>query len=173
MFLSLSKWKNGFAQIEKCILKNCEICFYLTVDCAYAAKARCIYHFDVFFQVVQCNCPNWQMYMSISQNVFVLESGLCICRQGTLHLPSYHTIVYWNKCIYPNCLIHLYLTVDCANWSIYLFQLTNIFVNNTKYLCTWVWIVHLASRDIAPTIISHNSQPLMKFLSALQDLFIS
>ena len=31
----------------------------------------------------------------------VLESGLCICRQGTLHLPLYHTIAnhWWSFCL--------------------------------------------------------------------------
>ena len=91
------------------------------------------------------------------QNVVHGEKMTYFMYAPTNH-PSHNIlyISYWNKCIFPSCQIHLYLTVDCANWSMNLFQLTNIFVDNKKYFCTWVWIVNLPSRDIAPTIISHN-----------------
>ena len=139
---------NIFVQIDKFISQYCKMYLYLSLDCAFVVPGHCTYHYITQY----CICTNWKMYSSKLTNVFVLVCGLCICRQGTLHLSS--------LCI-------------CQMFTMYLSQLTNVFVNIAKCICTWVWIVYLPSRDIAPSIISHNSQPLMKFLSALQDLFIS
>ena len=87
--------KMYFSKFPKCICQNLQI--YLSGLCNVHLPSRdiapsIISHNIVFVQIARCISPNFQNVFVKIYKYICRDCAMYICRQGTLHLPLYHTI---------------------------------------------------------------------------------